>query len=374
MRARAIGYGREMAETRAIVIGLLAAHDDRDLAEALAEDLPGALREHVGPGTDWDTEVHEVDAADVSASSSELVDAVRRRLLDRGWQLGIGLTTLPLRVAHRPVAARTSASHGVGLVSVPALGAVHRRHRVRDVAVEIVAGLLGEADAAGDGRRARMAARSAQLAAPAAAADAERDGTLRFAGSVVRGNLRLLVGMIAANRPTRVMARLSRSAAAALGTGAYALSSSNIWTLADESSWPRLLAVALLSVALILVALVVAHGLWERARDPAARERVALFNIVTVTTLAIGVVTLYLALFVIMTLAAIVVIPPPAFAHAVGHDPTGWDMARLGWLVSSIATVGGALGTLLESDAAVREATYRPRTPGGRSEDEPDRA
>ena len=46
---------------------------------------------------------------------------------------------------------------------------------------------------------------------------------------------------------------------------------------------------ALLSVAIILVALVVAHGLWERRRDAAARERVALFNIVTTVTLAIGV-------------------------------------------------------------------------------------
>src|SRR3954465_322685 len=113
----------EMAETHAIVIGLLAAHDDRDLAEALAEDLPGALREHVGPGTDWDTEVHEVDLADASASSSELVDAGRRRLPDRGAPLATGPPTLPLRVARRPVATRTSASHGVGLVSVPALGA-----------------------------------------------------------------------------------------------------------------------------------------------------------------------------------------------------------------------------------------------------------
>ena len=357
-----------MGDSRGIVIGLLAAHDDRDLADALAADLPPALREQVGDGTRWATEVRAVDAADAAASAPELVDAVRQQLLEGGWQLGIGLTTLPLRVARRPVAAHISASHGVGLVSVPALGAVHRRERLRDATAEIVAGLLGESgtDAGGvrgrEGRRARMAARSAELADPAATADAERDGTLRFAGSVVRGNLRLLFGMIAANRPTRVMSRLSRSATAALGTGAYALSSSNIWTLADESSWPRLLAVALLSVAIILVALVVAHGLWERRRDAAARERVALFNIVTTVTLAIGVASLYLALFVVMTLAAAIVIPPAAFDHEVGHAPSVWDMARLGWLVASLATVGGALGSLLESDSAIREAIYRPRS------------
>jgi hypothetical protein len=362
-----------MGDSPAIVIGLLAAHDDRDLADALAADLPPALREQVGDGTRWATKVRAVDPADATASAPELVDAVRQRLLDGGWQLGIGLTTLPLRVARRPVAAHISASHGVGLVSVPALGAVHRRERLRDATAEIVAGLLGEsgtdAGARGrEGRRARMAARSAELADPAATADAERDGTLRFAGSVVRGNLRLLFGMIAANRPTHVMSSLSRSATAALGTGAYALSSSNIWTLADESSWPRLLAVALLSVAIILVALVVAHGLWERRRDAAARERVALFNIVTTVTLAIGVASLYLALFVLMTLAAAIVIPPAAFDHQVGHPPNVWDMARLGWLVASIATVGGALGSLLESDSAIREAIYRPRSasdPGG---------
>jgi hypothetical protein len=360
-----------MGDSPAITIGLLAAHDDRDLADALAADLPRALHEHVGDGSRWATEVRAVDPADATATAPELVDAVRRQLLDGGWQLGIGLTTLPLRVARRPVAAHVSASHGVGLVSVPALGAVHRRERLRDAAAEIVAGLLGESGtdartARGrERRRTRMAARSAELADPAATADAESDGTLRFAGSVVRGNLRLLIGMIAANRPTRVMGRLSRAATAALGTGAYALSSSNIWTLADESSWPRLLAVALLSIAIILVALVVAHGLWERRDDAAARERVALFNIVTTVTLAIGVASLYLALFVVMTLAAAIVIPPAAFDQQVGHPPNAWDMARLGWLVASIATVGGALGSLLESDSAIREAIYRPRSANG---------
>ena len=51
-----------------------------------------------------------------------------------------------------------------------------------------------------------------------------------------------------------------------------------------------------------------AHGLWERAASPTARERTVLFNIVTATTLAIGVATLYVALFVGMTIAALIAI------------------------------------------------------------------
>jgi hypothetical protein len=354
-----------MADNGAILIGLLAARDDRGLAEALAEDLPETLDERVGDHTDWQTKVCEVELADAAASPSELVGAVRQHLLDGGWQLGIGLTTLPLRVDRRPVTAHTSASHGVGLLSIPALGALHRRERLRSTAAQIVEGLLGEAAADGDGngRAKRMTARSTELSEPVADADAERLGTIPFTGAVILGNLRLLTGMIRANRPTRVMARLSRSATAALGTGAYALASANIWVLSDQSTWPRLVAVALLSVALILGALVLAHGLWERATDPAVRERVTLFNVVTITTLGIGVVTLYLALFVAMTAAAGIIIPASSFDRQIHHAPDFWDYARLGWFVASLATVGGALGSLIESNAAVREAAYRPITP-----------
>ena len=65
-----------MGDSRGIVIGLLAAHDDRDLADALAADLPPALREQVGDGTRWATEVRAVDPADATASAPELVAAV----------------------------------------------------------------------------------------------------------------------------------------------------------------------------------------------------------------------------------------------------------------------------------------------------------
>ena len=69
--------------------------------------------------------------------------------------------------------------------------------------------------------------------------------------------------------------------------------------------------------------------------------------------------TLYVALFVLMTLAALIVIPPETFEQQVGHRLSIGEMASLGWFVASIATVGGALGSLLESSDAVRAAAYR---------------
>jgi hypothetical protein len=351
------------SQPRTIVIGLLATHDELDLAEDLAEMLPDALRERIGGRFDWRVEIVETEPADASASPSELVESVRRRMLERDWRLGIGLTALPLRAGHLPVATQVSASHGVGIISVPALGAVNRDERLREAALHVVERLLGEAGERA-GHEERMRRRSAELADPMGSLAAEDHGTVRFAGSTARGNLRLLVGMIRSNRPTRVMVRLSRAAVAALGTGAYALSSANIWTVAHQSSWVRLVAVGLLSLTLILVALVVRHGLWERAREPAARERVVLFNIVTLTTLTIGVATLYVGLFVLLAVAAAVIIPPAALERQLGEPATVEEFIRLAWLATSVATVGGAFGSLLESHEAVRDAAYRPQAAG----------
>ena len=261
---------------------------------------------------DWRAEVCETEPADLSAEPSDLTESVRRRLLEQGWDMGIGLTALPLRVGRRPVATSASATYGVGLVSIPALGAVRLDERLHEATVEVVEGLLGEgaADGPDERRDARLRTRSAELAAGAPVGATERHGALRFTQLAVSDNLRLLVGMIRANRPARVMARLSRSSTAALGTGAYALSSSSFWSLAHESTWPRLVAVGALSMLIILASLVLAHGLWERTAHAAARQRVVLFNVVTITTLAIGIAALYLALFLILALANAVTIPP----------------------------------------------------------------
>jgi hypothetical protein len=359
-----------------MVIGVLAAQGiASDLAEGLAEDLPPELRERFD-GVEWRAEVTLAPPVEPTATSRELVETVRRHLLSEGWDLGIGLTELPLRAGHRPVSAHASATHGVGLVSVPALGAVRLRRRLRSAVLHVVEGLLGESVGRGgqrDGREARMGDRLRELGSPLGRARVRDDGTIRFAGATLRGNARLLFGMIRANRPLQLVARLSGALLAALGTAAVALASSNFWSLADGMGWPRLILLMLASVVMIVVALVLAHGLWERAITPVARERVMLFNLATVATLSLGVAALYLALFVINLVGGAALIPPSQFEVNIHHDASVGAYLKLAWLVASLATVGGALGSLIESDDAVRAATYASH-PDVRTEDARDEA
>jgi hypothetical protein len=315
-------------------------------AEQLADDLPPALGSRLGD-YEWRVSVHEADPAEPSADTDELFGALRRRLVDERWELAVGLTELPLRSRRQPVTAQANPQYGVGLVSLPALGGVKVRERLRDAAERVVEGIVG-----GD-------ARVGELAAPLGEARAREDGTIRFVGAALRGNLRLLAGTVRANQPATVIMRLSRALTGSLGTGAFALASSNVWMLADGTTWRRLVLLAVLSTLATVVALILAHGLWERTDDPRARERVVLFNLATAITIGIGVVFLYAGLFLVTITAALALIPPDVLEQQLKHGIDAGDYVQLAWLVTTLATIGGALGSLVESDLSVRNAAQR---------------
>jgi putative flippase GtrA len=365
-----------MEQREPVVVGIVASPGAaRDVADQLAEDLPGELGRHFGADVAWRAEVRETAAAHPAATSGELIEAVRRRLLEEGWELAIGLTDLPLRAGRHPVSAQASATHGVGLLSVPALGAVGVRRRARAAVVRLIEALLGEEQVEHGGtgagaRHARMRVRVRELASPLGRADVRDDGTVRFVGATLRRNLRLLVGMVRANEPSRVVTRLSAALVAALGTGAFAIATSDIWNISQGMSWPRLAALALGSIIATTGALIVAHGLWERAADPAARERVVLFNLATAATVTLGVLVLYGALLALTAACAAALIAPSTLAREVGHPVDVTDYVQLALLAASLATIGGALGSLVESDIDVRDAAYRSWDDAGGGDEE----
>jgi hypothetical protein len=106
--------------------------------------------------------------------------------------------------------------------------------------------------------------------------------------------------------------------------------------------------------------LIFAHRLWERARSdrPEARERVVLFNLATAMTVAIGVLTLWVSLFVIDLVVAVGTITSHVIQKQLDHPAQASTYLAVAALSATLATLGGALGAALENDRAVREAAY----------------
>src|SRR4029453_974080 len=181
---------------------------------------------------------------------------------------------LPRRIGLRPIVAEASLTDGVALASLPALGARQLYQRVR----EMVIGLGG-------------------------GAAAHPDVDVRFVLPGIRGQARLLAGMVRANRPWRLITGLSGALAAALAAGAFAVVTSDLWQLADSLGPLRLSVATVFSIGAMVAWLVIDHELWERPGGRVARDRARLFNAATLLTVALGVGCLYVALLM-ATLAA----------------------------------------------------------------------
>jgi hypothetical protein len=164
--------------------------------------------------------------------------------------------------------------------------------------------------------------------------------------------------MVLANRPWRLFTTMKGTLAAAFATAAYALVMPIIWQMADSLSWVRLLALMVLAVVAMVVWIIVAHHLWERPAAQAVREQAALYNASTALTLSVAVLFSYAVLFVLVLVAAGFFLESGFLQSNLGHPVGLSDYVRLAWMATSLATVAGALGSGLEDEETVREATY----------------
>ena len=328
-----------------VTVGLVASPGPAaELAARVVEQLPASLSGRV-PTVTWQVQLALDRLVEGPADLSQLIVAARRRMLEEGWQLVVCVTDLPLQTARRPVVAHASATHSVAVLSLPALGPVAVASRALDTIVRLVAALLtGDHD-----HTARELGQRVKL----------DQGAVRVVAGVLSGNLRLLLGMLRANRPWRLALRLSRPLVAAVAVGVFALVTSDVWRLATTLGPLRLAAIAAGSIVAVVLTIIVGADLWERApRTAAAREQVILFNLVTVVTVVIGVLALYLELLALTAGGVLLLVPDAALADALGRPTSAGDRLAVAWLACSLATIGGALGASLESDEAVREAAY----------------
>ncbi|MCW2960990.1 MAG: hypothetical protein JWM90_1377 [Thermoleophilia bacterium] len=334
-------------------VGLVAAPElPRRVALDLVDRLPRLLDRNFGGR--WHVELAEDPLLAGRAGVDDVLDAGRDARSAAGWDVAICLTDVPLRDGKRPLVAAVDRHDKVAVVNIPALGLTALGGRVRTMTVALLADIMEEALERGQQPKRRLSAGMVMRR------EVVMDGRpqVRYLAPAGTGHVRLLSGMVRANRPWRAFSGLSTAVVAAFGTGAYALLSPTIWQLSGELGWGRLVAIMVCAVVAMIVWLVVGHELWERADGNTTPKEAALYNSATSLTLAIAVACGYLALFVLLFAVSGLLIEGGVFQQNADNAAGIGAYASLAWLGAAIGTVAGGLGSKLDNADEFRYATY----------------
>lgn len=288
-----------------------------------------AVRPHAVP-VDEHAELSEVVA--VVNPGSETDDVV------------IYLTDLPRRQGTTPVIAEISVPDQFGVISIPGVGGVFIDRRVSELA-RIVVAEVADRSYSGTSRVQRLTR-------------TQDRGVVRYVAPTSLSRLRLLAGMVYANRPWRLVTGMSKVMMAAFATGAVSLAYPTMWQLSATMGPWRLATATVLTITALVAWLIVEHKLWERPHSADERERAVLYNASTVLTLFIGVVVFHVGLFILLFVTAWWTLPPELIARNIGHPVSLSTLLLMTWLVAAVATLGGAVGSGMEDDEAVRAAAY----------------
>ena len=310
------------------------------IAERLSDSLPAVL-----PGDDGEWSVSTRRDAYPVDEHAEVLEVVRTvDPASEAEDIVIYLTDLPRRRETTPLVADISLDDRFGIISIPGVGGVAIDRRVRNLARTVVAEVT---------RQPKPHIRSTKQLKRI-----QDDDVIHYVAPTRLSRLRLLTGMVYANRPWRLALGLSKVIMAAFAAGAVSLAYPTMWQLADTMGPWRLGVTTFLATAALVAWLIIDHELWERPHSAKERDRAALYNAATVVTLTIGVAIFHAGLFVLLFLTAWWTLPPQLVASNIGH-PFGFsDLVTLVWLVASVATLGGALGSGMEDDDAVKAAAY----------------
>jgi hypothetical protein len=315
------------------------------IAKRLSDSLPNALTDDP-PDDKWDVSVRShAYPIDEHTEFPEVLDTIRPD--GETEDIVIYLTDLPRRRGKTPVVADISVHDRFGMISIPGLGGALIDRRVRTLAETVVAEVTD---------RSREHSPSVKRLTRT-----QDDDVVRYVAPSALSRLRLLAGMVYANRPWRLVTGMSKVMMGAFATGAVSLAYPTIWQLSTTMGPWRLGVTTVLATTALIAWLIIEHKLWERPHSAEERDRAVLYNASTVVTLTIGVVIFHAALFVLLLVTAWWTLPPQLVAQNIGR-PFGFSaLLLMAWLVAAVATLGGALGSGMEDDEAVKAAAYGAR-------------
>lgn len=284
--------------------------------------------------------------------SVRLSDSAVGIMESHGWDRMIYVTDLPL-TTRRPVISQTVNRGRVTMLCLPAFGFLRAQEGLRQELSRLLrrkpagAGVLEDVSDSSD----------------IEGGDSEADTT-----RVIDGwgrSLRLLLGMVAGNRPTELYRVLTGCLAIGIATGAYGIFYGSMWQMSHTISFLRMFVISLVAVGALTFWLIYHNGLWNRwpnrESDSVAKWRARMDNRATLATVLIAAAMIYTTVFAVLLALSIVIVDTNYFRAQVNDEPFPWGYAKLAWLTASLGTMAGAIGSSFDNDEAIREATYNRR-------------
>lgn len=174
------------------------------------------------------------------------------------------------------------------------------------------------------------------------------------------GKIRLMNGMTVSNRPWTALASFIKVIMLAFGTGIYITIFPSSWDLSIVYTIPRFLLLTCIALAGMVTWMIFAHNLWEKPTQKGDKRLRNLYNATTIITLSIIVFINYAILYLLFLLALGMFVPPGLFQEVTGltEEPSIKYYFQLTWIITSLGTLAGSIGTTSANEEKVRQITY----------------
>lgn len=353
------------------------------LAEAKSRNLKDILQESLEkeiPGeTEWTVEV-QVDRIVGSATLlKHIMDQTNRLKETNNWDGAIAVTDLPVFHKKSAVLSDINIDQEVAQISLPAFGSMPTTKNLKNTIIHIVKELtyrhmdekenvrfvhkgIGIQETHKDEKRFEKLAKVFHFTA------IQRHELDKPSGGVsvrfllrpkINGKLKILFGMMMLNRPWSIIPSFKKVIGLAFATGSYMIIFNTLWQMSAVYETPRFIALMLLAMFAMVVWIIFAHNLWEKKSDNyGSDELYKMYNLATILTLSFSVILFYIAMFILFLFAVGVFVPDKTFEDVVQQNIHFKDYVKLAWLVSSAATVAGAIGAGLENEDEVKRNAY----------------
>ncbi|WP_152657128.1 hypothetical protein [Oceanobacillus sp. CFH 90083] len=365
-------------------IGLITAPGyPNEIGARLQNELPSLLDYYVKEEIDWKIDYLEDPLLGGGANSKEVLEATKKKKEDKEWDYAVCLTDIPLFIGNRMIVAEANEEEDIALISMPSFGSTLMIRRLRESIMQLVNEMYyGSSEESRERSALRIESKRSKHKG-IDVNDSKNLMTNRFFGwlsplkretpkdevegyidvrfTVARRgsiSIRLLAGMVRANRPWSLFPAFMKILIIAFATGSYALVFPTLWLLSEHYTIFRMCLLTVFSIIAMTIWIILIHRLWERKRDQNNNYTRKLYNATTFLTLLITVCIYYVMLFCLFLVGVFVFIPMGMLEDQLTGTPGLSNYFYIAWIAASVATVIGALGTALEDEDVVLNATY----------------